>query len=111
MKLPDTMTDEQLYAPAMVITNPSEAREYFEALVDRNYRLSKNTLEQAEAIERSNLGYFAGYYSHETRERVERLFQCEHPVFGAIAVKGAPTFEQAFLAGVMRGLGFSEWKP
>lgn len=111
MQLPDAMTYHDLYGPAMTIKNEAAARKYFAALVERNYRISKHTREQAEAIERSNLGYFAGYYDNETRERVERLFQCEHPVFGSIAVNGPPTTEQALLAGVMRGLGFDGWNP
>lgn len=36
------------------------------------------------------LGYYAGYFSDETRERVERLFQCAHPYFGKIAEHGRP---------------------
>ena len=61
------------------------------------------TREEAERIERENLGYFAGYYSNETRERVERLFKTAYPFFGAIAENGAPTPEQALLAGIELG--------
>lgn len=52
------------------------------------------TREEAEQIERSNLGYYAGYHLDETRERVERLFRCAHPVFGSIAENGPATLEQ-----------------
>jgi hypothetical protein len=39
-------------------------------------------LGEAQEIERQNIGYWAGYYSRETRLRVEELFGCEHPVLG-----------------------------
>jgi hypothetical protein len=59
--------------------------------------------EELEAIQRANLGYFAGYYDSETRERVEGLYCTVHPIFGAIAVKGEPTPEEAFRLGVEAG--------
>ncbi len=91
------------YGPAMEITEQAEADAYFEKCVRHSMRHSMRhdySREEAESIERSNLGYYAGYYSHETRERVERLFQCSHPVFGSIAKNGAPTPQEAFDAGV-----------
>lgn len=91
------------YDPAMAITDQAEADGYFERLVEHRMSFGK-TREEAETIERSNLGYWAGYYSHATRERVERLFRCEHPVFGSIAEKGPPTAEQAFEMGLRDGL-------
>jgi hypothetical protein len=70
------------YDPAMAITDPDQAAQYFEELVQDNLAHSTNNRTQAEAIERANLGYWAGYYSRETRLRVEELFGCEHPVLG-----------------------------
>jgi len=61
------------------------------------------TREKAEENCRSSLGYYAGYYSNETRERVERLFKCAHPIFGSIRTEGAPTFQKAFAAGKKLG--------
>ena len=54
--------------------------------------------EEAENIERCNLGYWGGYYDLETRLRVERLFRCEHPFFG-LAADGQPAPEEAFEMG------------
>ena len=85
MKLPDKMTYREAYSPAMEITEQAEADTYFEALVDRQARVFEVPHEQAKRVERSNLGYYAGYYSEETRRRVERLFRCQHPVFGPAA--------------------------
>lgn len=98
-KLPDDMTIKEAYGPAMEITDQSEADEYFEALVDGCMKHGGHPRKRAESIERQNLGYFAGYYDSATRERVERLFKCSHPVFGSIAENGAPTPEQALNAG------------
>lgn len=106
MILPDWMTIGETYGPAMDIgrfaapSDEAEALEYFEALVARHLRCTPKSREEAEQIERSNLAYFAGYYDSDTRARVERLFNCAHPVFGAIAEKGPPSPEEAF------GLGY-----
>jgi hypothetical protein len=90
------------YDYAMCITDPLEADLFFEFLICLCTTTGK-TRQEAMDIERENLGYWAGYYDNETRERVERLFRCEHPVFGSIAKNGPPTPEQAFAAGVRMG--------
>lgn len=98
------MTDSigDKYDPAMKISDQAEADAYFELLVTgtmaRGY-----TRAEAEAFERTNLGYYAGYFDHETRHRVERVFKCAHPIFGAIAKVGAPTAEEAFRMGLEAG--------
>lgn len=90
--------------PAMAIVDQDKADAYFEELVlEQLTACAEKDIEmtraRAEEIERSNLAYYAGYYGNDVRERVERLFRCKHPVFGAIAEKGAPTMEQAFRMG------------
>lgn len=95
------ITYGEKYGPAMKITDPAEAKKYFEECVKHTMSFGK-TREEAEAIERSNLGYYAGYYDTETRKRVERLFDCAHPVFGK-AEKGVPTAEEAFKMGEKMG--------
>ncbi len=88
----------ELYDPAMLITDQAEADAYFETLVQRN--MSHGTSrDEAERIERNNLGYYAGYCSSETRARVEELFRCSHPIFGAVAQYAPPTPEEAFEIG------------
>jgi len=87
------------YDPAMKITDQAEADAYFERLVEHQMSHGLSNREESENIERANLGYYAGYYSNETRSRVERLFKCQHPMFGAIDKVGAPTPEQAFEMG------------
>ena len=86
------------YGPAMQITDQSKADAYFEKCVRHTMSHGKSQ-QESEAIERSNLGYYAGYYDKNTRERVERLFHCAHPIFGRIADRGTPTAKEAFEAG------------
>jgi len=103
---PKVMTYGDKYGPAMQIKDQAEADAYFELCVQHSMDLAAcgrarffgKTREEAEAHERTNLGYYAAYYDHETRLRVERLFDCKHPIFGA-AKDGAPTPEEAFAAG------------
>lgn len=110
--LPRDITNGEKYDPAMKIETQQGADDYFVLLVEHCLRcypafqdspFVPHPRTTAEMIERSNLGYWAGYFDHATRERVERLFKCEHPVFGSIAKNGPPTFEQAFQAGVKMG--------
>jgi hypothetical protein len=67
------------YDPAMRITESAQAEAYFQECVahSMSHGLSR---ERAEELERANLGYFAGYYSRQTRVRVEKLFGCVHPI-------------------------------
>ncbi len=95
---PDRITIGDKYNPAMEITDADEAREYFEACVEHSMRAHGMNRAEAESLERQNLGYFAGYYDTDTRLRVERLFACKHPVFGA-AADGVPTAGKALEAG------------
>lgn len=98
---PDNATIGEVYGPAMEITTQEDADAYFQILLEHGMKLEPDlSREKAESNLRSNLGYFAGYYSHETRERVERLFKCRHPVFGSIKENGVPTPEEAFAKGV-----------
>ena len=101
-ELPDKMTNGELYGPAMEIQTQAEADDYFAQMVRRAQRMFAKSKEKAESDERQNLGYWAGYYNSETRARVERLFRCCHPVFGAIA-DGEPTAEEAFEMGLKWG--------
>lgn len=97
-KFTDKTTNGDKYGPAMSITDQAEADLYFEECVADCMTYGKDRAE-AEDIERANLGYYAGYYNNETRSRVERLFHCAHPIFGAIANTPPPTPEQAFALG------------
>ena len=101
------MTIGEKYGPAMEITDQQEADAYFERCVEHTmkYALDEQykSREGAEKVERSNLGYYAGYYDTKTRQRVERLFYCSHPVFGKVEAYGSPTGTDAHYAGLERG--------
>ena len=45
---------------------------------------------------KENIGYLAGYMSHEDATKIFEWFDCEHPVFG----NTFPTAEEAFKAGL-----------
>ncbi len=100
-----TLTYGECLGPAMEITDAEDARQYLadyvafiQRALDKEPRHDGKTSEE---IARINLGYYAGYYDHQTRERVERVFDCTHPIFGS-AAKHKPTEEEAFNAGVAR---------
>ena len=103
----EVLTYGECLHPAMKITDKADAAQY---LRDYVAYIQAALIEQpredgmtAAQIASVNLGYFAGYYDNETRERVERLFKCSHPIFGSIAAEGAPTAEEAFEAGRRMG--------
>lgn len=96
--IPNEATIGEKCGPAMKITDPEEAKQYFEACVLHNMLISNHSREKAIEIEKTNLGYYAGYYDSEIRARVEKLFNCEHPIFGPIS-EGEPTAQEAFDTG------------
>jgi hypothetical protein len=97
------ITIGEKYDPAMRIIEQDKADAYFEECVRHSMEHWGKSRIEAEAIERANLGYYAGYYDSETRERVERLFKCAHPIFGSIANNGSPAAQEAFAAGLKAG--------
>jgi len=101
--LPSKISVGDKYLPAMKITDQAEADEYFAVCVQHTMSFGIDR-EKAEDIERQNLGYYAGYYNDETRERVERLFHCKHPFFGSIEENGPVSEEEALRIGMMHGV-------
>lgn len=99
----ETLTYGEALEPAMNITDAADAAQYKTDYIRHTEKFLKNGVSEsgqtAEQIVNANLGYFAGYYSDETRRRVERLFNCSHPVFGSIKDNGTPTGEEAFECG------------
>ena len=95
MELPDEMTYGEAYGPAMGITQQEKAAEYLEALILRHMRLLGCGREEATRIEKTNLGYWAGYYDKETAQRVYQLFSCQHPIFGTSWPSPKEAFKKA----------------
>jgi hypothetical protein len=96
------MDANSIYDHAMTITEQRDADAYFEVLVQHTMETGMPRAAAEDAVRRS-LGYWAGYFDNTTRERVERLFGCEHPYFGSIAQHGPPTPELAFALGLQIG--------
>lgn len=97
------LTIGDIYGPAMKIRSKRNAAAYLESLVEYIMKHAidekHKTREGALALAKTNLGYYAGYYDRATVERVNELFDTEHPVFG----REYPTPEQAFNAGKKLG--------
>ena len=70
------------YKPAMKIRTKKAAIEYLAELVKYNITKTGNDFDTAIKIEKNNLGYFSGYYDNVTIKRVQKLFECSHPVLG-----------------------------
>jgi len=98
--LPKDITNGDLLGPAMKMTDPEEAKEYLAALIERAVKHFGQTPEEAESVQKENLGYYAGYFDTETMVRVHKLFDCEHPVLGKVkSQEDLPSPEEAFEMG------------
>lgn len=84
-----------LYNKAMCIKDQQEADQYFRLLVEQ---VEGKSEDEAEALVRYNLGYWAGYFDHETRARVEKLYDAPHPVLGSAS--NSLTMEGIFRMGM-----------
>lgn len=86
-QFPEKVTIGEKYIDLLPkITTPEEAAEYFEACVEHLLRFG-HSREQAESIERGNIGYAAGYFSTQEAARIQQLFAAPHPIFGNAANK------------------------
>lgn len=104
MSFPKKATTADLFGPAIAIVDQAEADRYFEKMVAFALELdTESSQEEAEAQVKEGLGYYAGYFSHDVRAQVERLFNCVHPIFGSIELNGPPSPEAAFQLGLTMG--------
>lgn len=93
-------TNQELYGPGMVVEDQAAADQYFADLVEKLAASGHVRKDDAEHLARVNLGYYAGYHSHETRQRVERLFGAVHPILG-VAGDTPPSAEVCIQAGLI----------
>jgi hypothetical protein len=100
----DVLTYGECLFPAMEIVDKDDADQYFKSYVDYTMEMlrrePRNDDMTAEQICKTNIGYWAGYYGSDVRERVERLFGCAHPIFGSISQDGKPSNAEAYQCGV-----------
>lgn len=102
----EVLTYGECLHPAMKITEEADAQQYLkdyaafiQKAMDKHPRDDDKT---AEDVAKINLGYFAGYYDLETMRRVERLFNCAHPVFGKTTETGISA-SKAYNMGLRAG--------
>lgn len=97
-------TYEDLYDPAMEVQTKEQATSYFNKLVQLqvNHGVQPDI---ASKVIKVNLAYWAAYGDEERRERIERLYECEHPYFGKISENGRPTTDEALQLGMNRAKG------
>lgn len=92
------LTIGDLYGYAVSVTDPKEASDFFNDLVHVHLiGVWGLTEETAIATAKSNIGYYAGYYSSEIAKRVAKLYGALHPIFGA---NFDPSPDEAFRAGL-----------
>lgn len=82
----EVLTFGECLNPAMQITDQADADQYLNDYVDYIQKaLDSKPREDgmtARQIALINLGYYAGYYGHETMARTQKLFATAHPIFG-----------------------------
>ena len=90
------LTIGECYGPAgELVKTRKEAQAYMEALVGHSIRVHGQTEKEARRLQRSNIGYYSGYYSAATMVRAQRLFSAVHPIFGS----AIPSPQEAYDAG------------
>lgn len=94
---PKNPTVGQIYGTCTLVETKEQAAAYFEKIVKYMVDSSGDDegLHKAKYIARENIGYYAGYFDQQTRDRVYDLFETDHPVFG----RECPTVNQAFAMG------------
>lgn len=71
--------------PIFRITDPDDAKQYKETYInwiDEHVSIKDRAGSSAEEIANYNIGYYAGYGTPENRIRIDKLFNCTHPIFG-----------------------------
>ena len=96
----DSLTYGECLDPIFKITDKADALQYKKAYVEFTEKhIKENEPLSALQIVNSNIGYYAGYGSNEDRKRIEDLFDCSHPIFGAVKEGGIPTGKEALECG------------
>lgn len=96
------MTYAEMFEAAMKVETREAAEELLAAMVAIAQEVRGSDPEVTRKSVLRDLAYYAGYHSHETRLRVEDLFNCVHPYLGP-AKDGPLTAEQIFRMGMAIG--------
>ncbi|MBY0561451.1 hypothetical protein [Hyphomicrobium sp.] len=105
------MTDSpqfQLLQQAMEVQTRAEADACLDAMIVQLRKAMEGVSDAfLTVIAKRNVGYFAGYYDHATRLRVEELYDTVHPFLGA-AKDGQKSPEEIFELGRRAGEAMRE---
>lgn len=82
-------------------TNKDEAQDFFYQYVNHISFTNKYSWDKSIEIAKSNLGYFAGYYSQEVCDIIYKTYNCCHPIFGdkPFSVDPAEAYRKGLEAG------------
>lgn len=87
----ETLTIGEILDPAMCITDPVDAGQYFAHYVNfiQKYWVKEpehrsEICQTPTDVARINIGYYASYYDLETSKRVQLMFGCGYPIFGCV---------------------------
>lgn len=89
------MSHSDMVKLALHFGTKDKAREIVEAQVREMVDVLGYTEVEARRLTLINIGYYSGYFDHETADRIMDLFETEHPVFG----RTHPTPQEAFRLG------------
>ncbi len=91
-----------LFDKACRATNTQEATEALREIALLRRKHEDEDLSQSLRWARDAICYWAGYFSHDVRLRVEKLYLSEHPIFGP-ATNGPMSQQDIFKLGVRIG--------
>jgi hypothetical protein len=98
--IPDRVTIGEKYDPAMKVHTKAEAQAYFDECVEHDLRLRPElSREEAEHIERQNIGYYFGYQRRDEACRLQELYGFTHPLINI----GTDTPEDIVRKGITIG--------
>lgn len=77
------MNNQKKYLDLTHITTKVAANKHLAMLVNiHSQEYPNRPLELIQKMERYNIGYYTGHLSYTDAKRIERLFNCYHPIFG-----------------------------
>lgn len=78
----DTLTYGEVMDSLIEIVDEDELKEYYHKYIEYIAQKENLDMNKATAMAAHNIGYSLGYFSRETRMRVERVLEIAHPFFG-----------------------------
>jgi hypothetical protein len=82
-----------------VVTTKAQAEQIIEEEITARIAVARVTEEEARSVLLENIGYATGYMTDKTGDKVMRLFNTQHPIWG----RTHPTAEEALRLGIEYG--------